>query len=289
MGRNRILGLAKKFKLGQNQSMKALSFCAITLAALPLHAGVRIHMETTDVATNKVTTQELLLDATRMRINTDGNNTVMFLTDGGRNRMVMLDKQKNEYREIDQQTMDQMAKQMQGAMTQMDEAMKNMSPQQREMMERMMKGKMPQMAAPVVKTVYTAKGKSTVNGFACTQYDGTRAEEKVAEVCAAQPSVLKFATADTELFEKMREFMSGFQKAMANSPFMSGFASSSALSEPGFDGYPVSRTTLNKGQAVSKQQLKSATTASFSDADFSLGTAKKVDMPMGPMGGAGRR
>jgi hypothetical protein len=268
--------------------MKALSFCAIALAALPLTAGVRIQMENTDLTTNKVSMQEMLIDATRFRTNVDANTSTMFLTDGGRNRLVILDKQKNEYRELDQQTMDQMGKQMQGAMAQMEEAMKNMPPQQREMMEKMMKGKMPQASAPVAQTVYTAKGRSTVNGFACTQYDGTRSGEKVADVCAAQPSVLKFAAGETQLFEKLREFSAGFMKTMANMPMLSNIANSAAA-EYGFEGFPVQRTTFRNGQAATKQELKSATTASFGDADFSLGNAKKVDMPMGPMGGAGRR
>jgi hypothetical protein len=282
------LPLAKKGILGQNQGMKAYTLIAVALASVPLHAGVRILMESTDLATNKVSNQEMLIDSTRLRVNVDANTSVLFLTDGGRNRMVMLDKQKNEYREIDQQTMDQMGQQMQGAMAQMNEAMKNMPPQQREMMEKMMKGKMPQMGAAAAPTTYAAKGKSTVNGFGCTQYEGTRSGEKVAELCASQTAALKFASADSQIFEKMREFMAGFQKAMANSPFMANMSSTS-FTDPGYEGFPVLRINFRGGQATNKQELKSAANASFSDADFALGSAKKVDMPMGPMGAPGGR
>ncbi len=261
--------------------MKSSTLCAIAVSILPLTAGVRIQMENTTLPGNKVTSQEMLFDSTRMRLNVDDNAVVMFLTDGGRNRMVMLDKRRNEYREIDQQTMDSMGKQMSGMMAQMEEQMKNMPPQQREMMERMMKGKMPAMGAPRVKTVWTAKGRSTVNGFACTQHEGARAAEKVAEVCAAPPSVLKFSAAEMQLFEKMRQFTAGLQEAVANMP-MAANLNTSSFTDAGFEGFPVQRITFKEGQPTEKQELKSVTPATFTDADFSLGNAKKVEMPMGP-------
>jgi len=264
--------------------MKSITLCVITFSAIPLFAGVRIQTESTEIAANKVSQQETLIDATRLRVNLNEDSSVLFLTDGGRNRMVMLDKRRNEYREIDQQTMDQVGKQMQSAMAQMEEQMKNMPPQQREMMEKMMKGRMPQMGAAAVKTVYSQKGKSTVNGFACTQYEGTRNGEKAADVCAASPSVLKFSAADTQVFEKMREFMSGMMSALANSPF-AGNMNMNGLGEAGFEGYPVQRITFSDGKPSQKQELKSAASATFTDADFSLGSAKKVEMPMGPRGG----
>src|SRR5580658_2546296 len=106
----------------------------VALATLPSFAGTRLQMELTDLNTNKVIKQELLIDNTRLRVNTDADNSVLFLTDGGRNRLVMLDKTKNEYMEMDQQTMNQLGAQMQGAMAQMEAAMKNMPPEQRAMM-----------------------------------------------------------------------------------------------------------------------------------------------------------
>ena len=55
-----------------------------------------------------------------------------------------------------------------------------------------------------------------------------------------------------------------------------------AFADAGFEGFPVQRVSFRDGQPSEKQELKSAAPASFTDADFSLGNAKKVDMPMGP-------
>ena len=267
------------------------SICLAAALATPLWAGVRIQVESTNVGTGETTKQEILLDAESLRVNItgkDSNTSVLFLTDGGRNRMVMLDKGRNEYREMDQQTMNQMSQQMQGAMAQMQDAMKNMTSEQREMMEKLMKGKMGQLAgrgAAPVRTTYTAKGGGSVNGFSCTKYEGTRGAEKVSELCAAKPSDIKFSPSDFQVFEKMKEFMAGFQNALANTPFGGG-GGFRDMADPGFEGYPVQQTIFRNGQPEMKTEAKSIAQASFGDADFSLGSAKKVEIPIPP---AGRR
>jgi hypothetical protein len=255
-----------------------IAVVAAVLATAPLFAGVKIVSETTDLATKKVTTDTILLDANRMRLESDDGRAFMFLTDGGRNRIVMLDKARNTYQEIDQQTMDQMAQQMSGAMAQMDAAMKNMTPEQRAMMEKMMKGKMPQAAAAPPKRVYTAKGSGSVNGFSCTKYEGDKGGQKEAEVCASVSAQLKLTTADLQIFEKMREFSAGLLSSLANSPVKVNVPTGSL--ESGYEGFPIQRVDFENGQATKRSELKSITRTNFADADFSLGDAKKVEMPI---------
>jgi hypothetical protein len=267
---------------------RIVNLTACLLAAAPLFAGKRIQMESADLATKGVEQQEMLLDATRFRVNS-GNTSMIFLTGGGRSRMLVLDKSRNEYMEMDQQTMDQMGQMLQGMMAQMEQMMKGMPPEQRAMMEQMMKGKMPQMpaAAAAPPTVYAAQGRGSVNGFACTNYEGTRAGQKVAEVCAAQPEDLKLAAADFQVFQKMQEFIKGLVQAMQNSPLIASV--NAGLAETGFEGFPVQRTTFVNGQATRREQLKSVTDAAFTDADFSVGNARKTEIPdMSGMMGAGR-
>jgi len=255
-----------------------IAVVAAVLVAAPIFAGVKIVSENTDLATKKVTTDTILLDANRMRLESDDSRTMMFLTDGGRNRIVMLDKARNTYQEIDQQTMDQMGQQLSGAMAQMDAAMKNMTPEQRAMMEKMMKGKMPQAAAAPSKTVYTAKGSGSVNGFSCTKYEGDKGGQKVADICAGVPAQLKLGASDMQIFEKMREFSAGLLSSLANSPVKINVPTGSL--EAGYEGFPIQRIDYDNGQATKRSELKSITRANFADADFSLGDAKKVEMPI---------
>ena len=267
--------------------MKHLCFAAAAVFATgSLCAGVKIVSENTDLATKKVTTDTIMLDANRMRLETDNGTVVMFLTDGGRNRMVMLNKEKKTYQEIDEQTMKQMAEQMSGMTAQMEAAMKNMPPEQRAMMEKMMKGKMPQAGAAPVKTVYTAKGSGSVNGFGCTKYEGMRGAEKIADLCAGVPAQLKLSASDMQIFEKMREFSSSLTNSLANSPLKMSVPAGSF--EAGYEGFPIQKTEYSNGQPTKRGELKSITRANFSDADFSLGDAKKVEMPI-PGAAKGKR
>lgn len=270
--------------------MRRFSFIATAVLAPmlgmgPLFAGVKIVSENTDLATKKVTTDTILMDANRMRFDSDDGKSVMFLTDGGRNRMVMLEKAKNQYEEIDEQTMKQMGQQMSAAMAQMQAAMKNVPPEQRAMVEKMMKGKMAQAAAAAPKTVYTAKGSGSVNGFSCTKYEGDLSGVKEAEVCAALPAQIKLSPADMQIFEKMREFSSSLLSALANSPVHIEVPKNYGF-ESGYDGFPIQRTDFANGQATRRSELKSITRTNFTDADFSLGNAKKVELPT--PGGRGR-
>jgi hypothetical protein len=270
-----------------NLGAKQFSFCLVALLAAPTYAaGLRAQLESTKLDTAEVTHQEILLDADRLRINMpdNTNSSIMFLTDGGRDRIVVLNKNQNEYREIDQQTMNQVSQQLQGAMAQMQEQMKNLTPQQREMMEKMMKGKLGQVAgqgAAPVRTVYTAKGSGSVNGFSCTKYEGMRGAEKVAEVCAAKPSDLRFSPSDFQVFEKMKEFSKSLQNAFTNAIGVGNFRS---MAEFGYEGLPIEQTTFSGGKPEMKSQLKSLVRATFSDADFSFGNAKKVEMAIPPAG-----
>jgi hypothetical protein len=252
---------------------------AAALAASSLFAGVRIQSEDTNLATKKVSTDVILLDANRLRVDSDDGKSVMFLTDGGRNRMVMLDKAKNQYQEIDEETMKQMGQQMSAAMAQMQAAMKNMPPDQRAMMEKMMKGKMPQAAAAAPKTVYTAKGSGSVNGFSCTKYEGDLSGVKESEVCAALPAQIKLTPADLQIFEKMKQFSSSLLSALANSPVHISVPSGYGFEE-GYEGFPIQKIDFENGQATKRSELKSITRTNFTDADFSLGNAKKVDLPI---------
>jgi len=265
--------------------MRLVCFSAIVLAAAPLWAGVRIKAEMTDLKTNKTTQQEMLLDNDRLRVNINGDgnqSSVLFLTDGGRERMVMLDAARNEYREMDRQSMEQVSQQLQGAMSQLQSQLQNLPPEQRARMEQMMKGRMGQAGqagAAAVRTTYAAKGSGSVNGFACTKYEGTRGAEKVADVCAAKPADVRFNPADFQVFEKMRDFAGSLTSGLANSPFASNRIAD--LAQPGYEGFPIQQTTYSSGQAVNKMEVKSIDRAGLSDADFSVGSAKKVDLMPG--------
>jgi len=136
---------------------------------------------------------------------------------------------------------------------------------------------MPQAAAAApAKTVYTSKGSGSVNGFSCTKYEGMRGAEKEADVCAAVPAQLKLSPSDMQIFDKMREFSSSLLTALSNSPIKISVPRNSL--EAGYEGFPIQRTEYDNGQPTTRGELKSITRVNFTDADFSLGNAKKIEM-----------
>ena len=259
-------------------SMKSLCILTMVLAVAPLRAGLRVKVEVTDPKTGKVTEQqEILLDADRLRVNSSDNSRVfLFLTDGGRDRIVMLDQQRNEYSEIDQQMVNQATQMMQGMMAQMQAQLANMPPEQRARMEQMMKGRMGQTGQSAPAVTYTAKGSSTVNGFPCTRFEGVQGAEKVEDVCAAKPGDVHFSESDFQVFEKMRQFT---KDLINNNSLMRGAGvRTDYFMRWGYEGYPVEVIHYSGGQPSGDWQVKSIERVSLSDADFSLGNAKKRDL-----------
>jgi hypothetical protein len=50
--------------------------------------------------------------------------------------------------------------------------------------------------------------------------------------------------------------------------------------DQGYDGFPIQKVTFQNGKPSERMELKSITRTSFTDADFSLGTAKKLEIPI---------
>ena len=124
--------------------------------------------------------------------------------------------------------------------------------------------------------MYTAKGSGSVNGFSCTKYEGDLSGVKESEVCAALPAQIKLTPADLQIFEKMKQFSSTLVSSLANSPVHISVPSGYGFDE-GYEGFPIQKTDFENGQATKRSELKSITRTNFTDADFSLGNAKKIE------------
>jgi hypothetical protein len=98
-----------------------------------------------------------------------------------------------------------LGQQMNAAMA-MQEQMKNMPPEQRAMIEQMMKARgglrgMPPTAQEV-RVEYKPAGSDQVGQWSCTKYEGFRGQEKVAEVCAVDPKEFGLTPSDFEVIKQ---------------------------------------------------------------------------------------
>ena len=192
----------------------------------------------------------------------------------------VIDDKRKSYREMDKATMQGYANQANAAMSQMQERMAKMSPQQREMMQKMMGGNMPGMA-PAQQDAYEAKdtGKSdTAEGRKCRLWNITKNGQVIEEVCVVPFSSLPGKEDFQKTFKNLAEAFEGMASAMPN-------AASDAKARTAINGYPVrTRRYANGKPSGTETVLKTWNEEALAASLFEVPAGyKKQDMPK--MGG----
>ena len=156
----------------------SLFFICLLGMAGTANAGVVFRIEVQDLsAGGQVEITEIKIDGNRMRTDSGGSNQTTMIFLGESDEMYMIDHTEKTYIVMDRETVEAMANRMSEAMQQMEAAMAQVPPEQREMMERMMKGRMGnlQSTAPHVEPVVRSLGESeSVNGVGCEWKEVTR-------------------------------------------------------------------------------------------------------------------
>src|SRR3990170_3608288 len=120
----------------------------------------------------------------RMRTETKGSGRdQVFIYRGDRKLFWMLDNKEGTYTEMTREDVKKLKGRMDEAMKTYEEQMKNVPPEQRKMMEAMMKSRMPQQPP---RTVYKKVASGVkVNRWVCDRYDGNAAKRCRAVVVRA--------------------------------------------------------------------------------------------------------
>jgi hypothetical protein len=264
---------------------------AIGLTAIPAAAasGVLIAQKVTSGTTT--TTSQTQIEPTRMRsemVSAAGRKqTVVF--DGAAQVLRMIDDEGKTYTEMAKADLDQARGQADGAMTQLQEQMKNLPPEQRARVEAMMKGRgaaMAGMAGPPIE--YKKVGSDKVGQWTCDKYEGTKNGEKVSEVCTVAPSALGFTAADFEVTRQLAEFFKSLMPQVADGLFAIG---STAPSPNSFSGLPVRSVSFRGGAVQTVSEVTEASRQNFPDALFQVPAGyQKRDFPgMGRGRGRGQQ
>ncbi len=244
---------------------------AIGLTASPATAasGVLIAQKVTSGTTT--TTHQSQIEQTRMRseivASTGRRQTVVF--DGAAQVLRMIDDEAKTYTEMSKTDLDGMRGQMGAAMTQLQEQMKNMPPEQRARMEALMKGRGAAMpgAAAATPTEYKKTGTDQVGRWTCDKYEGTKNGEKVSEVCTVAPSALGFTAADFEVTRQLAEFFTSLIPQAAEGLFRIGSATPNPNS---FSGLPVRFVSFRGGDIQTVSEMTDASRQDFPDTLFQV-------------------
>jgi hypothetical protein len=217
-----------------------------------------LHLVQRETRNGQVTTNNILLDRTHMRAESrSGNEQVAFVYDGSAQVARMINLDKKTYFEMTRAQAQQMGQQADSAMAAMQEQLKNMPPEQRQMVEQMMRarglGAGPTRGGgpPASERIeYRRTGTDKVAQFPCTKYEGYRGQAKVVEVCAAEPRDLGVTAADFEVTRQFAEFIKIMLPQAADQ-----IATYGSVEEQGFAGFPVRRTSFRNGAVESVSEL----------------------------------
>ena len=217
------------------------------------------------------------------RMSTPGQADYM-LFDASREVIIHVDAERQEYMEIDRDTlkefsaaMSEMQQQMAPQIAQMREQLKSLPPEQRAMIEQQM-GAMAGMAAagskPAEAVTLVKRGSDKVAGFRCQVYDAMQGKEKVSEVCLATAADAGVSKADfatlTAMMAFMREMASSAQK-------LSAMGGAAPIMLGGAEGVPISVKEFRGGReyAVAGVSDKTVKEARFNE----YKTYQKKQMP----------
>lgn len=245
------------------------------LGATAASAGVRIQTVERNIQTKAADKppQTILIQDGNVRVSTSQSGAMIIKG----STILIVDDQRKTYREMDKAALQGMANQASAAMAQMQGQMAKMSPQQREMMQKMLGGSMP--GAPVATAaVFATKntGKSeTVEGRKCQLWNITLNGNPHEEVCVVPFASLPGKENFQKTFKSLAEAFEGMTAALPAATT----SSSKAYSD--INGYPVRVRRYTNGKPdVTETVLKSWTEESIAAASFQTPAGyKKQEMP----------
>jgi hypothetical protein len=257
--------------------MKTLLIASATFLAANASGGVKIETVTRDIKTQVASGPTHLVQVQNGQVRASTDNGGLLLKAG---KIIFIDDKRKTYTEMDKATMEGYGRQANAAMAQMQDRLKNMPPEQRAQMEKMMGGMMP--GAQAKPSVYDAKntGKTdTVEGRQCTTWHLLQDGKIIDEMCVVPFSALPGKEDMQKSFKELQEAFAGFANSVPG-------AAEQAKVRTRIDGYPVrSRPYVDgKPQGV-ENVLKSWTEAAIPAATFTVPAGyKKKDPPQ--LGGA---
>lgn len=239
--------------------------CLIAASALSvttLHAGYVYDLTEKEFDNGEVaetSSSEILVDGSKIKVTgySGGSSEVIF--DAKEKEMLIVDHDQKSYTRLDQETIEAMAGQISDAMAKMEEQMANMPPAQRKMMEKMMKGRMPQAAEKEPEPTLQRTGETKeVAGYEAEKVELTSPNGKVRELWVAPWSELEGSEGVAEAFQGMSQLFDGVIEAFSQGP-MAGLGQrlqSAWLEEVySLDGFPVMVRELGESGELLKETL----------------------------------
>ncbi|MEM7360788.1 MAG: hypothetical protein AAF431_16985 [Pseudomonadota bacterium] len=240
-------------------------------------AGVVYEIETTDHEESppKVESIEAAVEGRNIKMEIapgSDNDDGEMIYRGDRREMILVDHKDKSYVVMDEESMQRIAGQVGGLMSQIEEALKNVPEDQRAIVEQMMKERMPQQQAraPRVKSEIKKTGESgTKNGFPCVKYNVFRGGKKIRELWVTDWDNVEGGSDVVDIWNDMGEFYTEMLDAIPD------FGQDNRGGDPAFvhmkelGGFPVvTKEFEDDGSLSDESGLRSARRRTLDPADF---------------------
>lgn len=185
--------------------------------------------------------------------------------------MWFLNHSKKEGQKLDKEGMDQVSAQLNSVMKQLE----GLPPQQRAMMEKMMKGKMPGMGKAPERRIEVG-GTETVGDYRCTVHTLYSDDKKLWEVCSADEDAVQDVGEAMEAFQAMSRFAEELLKVVQQLPFAQMIETPfNEIDELG--GFPIrTRTFDGRGRVERETLLTSITRKDVEPGTFDIPKGYKI-------------
>ena len=260
---------------------------AILCAVTPAVAGVVYTIETTfpDGSGKDTTTGTMSVEGGNLRMQLvdakKGRNTEMIFRHWGDphenlngkhtgREMVMVNHDDKTYIVLDEATMQQLAAQINQAMSAMEQAMAAVPESQRAKMKEMMKGRMPmQMDQREPSELKKTGVGDTVNGYPCSMNEVWRGSTRERAMCVTAWANIEGSEEVVDVFRDMSAFLKEMLDSLPEVGGMRNMADESFAYLEELNGFPVMTRELDDDGSVEFQStLVASKTASLPTTDF---------------------
>ncbi len=261
-------------------SLQALVLTAVATAA---EAGVLIVGTYTGTKQPNGRTVEFRIQDGRARITSQPGQFIYY--DHAKRTAYIVDMEKKTSFEMTEDRAKQVAAQLSEAQKMMEAKLKELPPDKRVMVEKMMKeqGGGPPPAGGRKPLDYTQAGSGKVGTWPCSRYTASGDGRKV-EVCSAEAADVGLAAADVAVFEGFLDL----SEKMAGEAAASGGVGVGP--DRGFPGLPLERKETREGVITDRFVIDSITQETVPAADLQVPAGlKPLTPPPGPPGAPAKR
>ncbi len=253
------------------------SLVVLGCSALAVQAGVALQMKESKPGSETPGQQtNMYIDAGKLRIDIreHGGKKTAMIFDQAKQVMWIIDHSRGSYMEMTAADLQRMKQQLDSAMKQMEAQMAQMPPEQRQMIEKMMKQRMG-MAKPPSITVQVKSRGEKVGSYVCTLYEVLSDGQRINEVWVAPsgPGLLK--EAELQTFQAMAEFFEPIRQGARQSGWgLSGMEQ--------MEGFPVRWLEYEGERVVSEWETTKVERRALESSLFTVPPGlKKQKMPTG--------